>query len=100
MTIRHTVIWKLKAEDPQEKAAVAADIRERVEALAEIIPQVHNLSVRSSDAGLPTSGDVILEAEFDNLEDMQTYLTHPAHVAGVDYVKALVTAGLTVDYEV
>jgi hypothetical protein len=99
MTIRHTVIWKLKAEDAAEKAAIAADIIERCLALADIIPQVHNLKVLANHPDRTNSGDLILEAEFDNFEDMQTYLTHPEHVAGVDYVKALVVSGLTLDYE-
>lgn len=100
MAIRHIVVWKLKAEAPEEKAAIASDIRERVEILATIIPQVHNLSVRANDPQRANSGDVVLEAEFDNFEDMQTYLTHPEHVAGVSYVKELVASGLTVDYEI
>ena len=99
MTIRHTVIWKLKTEDSDEKAEVSAEIRSRVEALADVIPQVHNLSVRSTDARHATSGDVILEAEFDSLDDLQTYLLHPEHLAGTDYVKGVVALGLTVDYE-
>jgi hypothetical protein len=99
MTIRHTVIWKLKADDAAEKAAIASDIIERCLALADIIPQVHNLKVVANHPDRANSGDLILEAEFDNFEDMQTYLTHPEHVAGVDYVKTPVASGLTVDYE-
>ena len=99
MTIRHTVIWKLKAEDAAEKAAVSADIIDRCLGLADVIPQVHNLKVLANHPDRANSGDLILEAEFDNFEDMQTYLTHPEHVAGVEYVKALVASGLTVDYE-
>jgi hypothetical protein len=99
MTIRHTVIWKLKAEDAAEKALAAADIHDRVMKLADAIPLVHNLSVRASHPGRASSGDVILEAEFDSFEDLEAYLAHPAHVAGGEYVKQLVAAGLTVDYE-
>jgi hypothetical protein len=99
MTLRHTVIWKLKAEDPQEKAAVTADIHDRVMSLADAIQLVHNLSVRASHPGRLSSGDVILEAEFDSFEDLDAYLAHPAHVVAGDYVKQLVSAGLTVDYE-
>lgn len=99
MTIRHTVIWKLKAEGDAEKAAAAAEIHDRVMELGVAIPLVHNLSVRTTQAGRPTSGDVILEAEFDSFDDLEAYLAHPAHVAGGEAVKQLVSAGLTVDYE-
>ncbi len=99
MTIRHIVLWKLTEEDPAAKSALIADIKVRVEALADIIPQVHNLRVTANHPARANTGDVCLEAEFDTLEDMTTYLEHPAHVEGVGYVRPLIASGLTVDYE-
>jgi len=99
MSIRHIVLWKFKEEDPVKLAAFIAEMKVEVEALAEIIPQVHNLKVTANHPDRANTGDAVLEAEFDNFEDMQTYLTHPDHVAAVGMVRPLVASGLTVDYE-
>lgn len=99
MTIRHIVLWKFKEEDPTKLAAFIEEMKAEVEALADIIPEVHNLKVTANHPDRANTGDAVLEAEFDNFEDMQTYLTHPDHVAAVGMVRPLVASGLTVDYE-
>lgn len=99
MPIRHIVVWKFTEQDPIKLRDYIAQMKTEVESLARVIPQVHNLKVTANHPDRANTGDAVLEAEFDNFEDMQTYLTHPDHVAAVMDVRPRIASGLTVDYE-
>lgn len=83
--VRHVILWKLKEEySPAGKAAVKADIKQSLEALAGVIPGLE--SIRVYTEALPTSSgaDLMLDAAFADVDALAGYAKHPAHVAVAD----------------
>ena len=76
--LQHLVIVSFKegVSDDDIDAAV-----EGLRSLPAAIPEIRSLEV-GRDLGLsPGTSDLGLLGSFDSLEDLQTYLTHPAHLA-------------------
>ena len=97
--IRHIVSWRLAAEDPAQRAADAAGIKERLEGLR------GRLAVERIDVGVDlgeTDGNwhVVLDSDFATREDLAAYQTHPAHVEAAAFIRSVVVARSCVDYEV
>lgn len=82
--VRHVIVWKLKEEfSDEEKQAVKAGIKEGLESLKGNIPGL--LSIRVYTEGLPGStGDLMLDSEFESMEALKAYSVHPEHVAVAD----------------
>jgi len=99
MTIRHVVSWKLATTDDRDRAEQAARIKSGLEALPAVIP-----GLRSAEVGVSvTHGDdfdVVLISDFDNLDDIQVYQEHPAHLEVAGFIRSVVAARATVDFEV
>ena len=79
--VKHIVLFKLKDEVPEaEKLVVMNKFKEAIEALPAVIPVIRKIEV-----GLNTNpGEtwhIALYSEFDNLDDVKFYATHPLHVA-------------------
>ena len=53
-----------------------------------------NLSEASAD-----NHDVILESEFDTLEDVRTYAVHPEHIKVGEFIAKVRTSRAAIDYE-
>ena len=98
--IRHIVSWKLKAVDEDAKAVAAAEIAHALEALVSVIPEIVALSVARNAAHHDKNHDVVLIADFANLDDLEAYQVHPAHIRAVGVVGARVSARACVDVEV
>ncbi|MDR2016098.1 MAG: Dabb family protein [Burkholderiales bacterium] len=96
--IKHLVIWTLKA--PEDKAARLASFKPRAEALVGQIPGLRCLEVIDGLALEPTSGDMALYAEFDDLAALAAYQKHPLHVAlGDEEVKPFVASRRALDWQ-
>lgn len=98
--IRHIVMWKLKAEDAETKAADAATMKSELEALVPVIDGLVSLEVHANQAYFDANWDVVLVADFPGLEDLDAYQAHPAHQAVVAIVREKVSARAAVDFEV
>ncbi|MET1044026.1 MAG: Dabb family protein [Microbacteriaceae bacterium] len=96
--IRHIVLFTLKADDPQVKDEDAQGIRERLEALTAIIPQVLTLEVGKSLGLVAGHWDLALFTEFASNEDLETYQAHPEHRAVLEYIAPRVSQKAVVDY--
>ena len=99
MTIKHIVSWRLNGASAEEKAEQIAGIKERLLPLSASIPQLHNLRISENVIFPEKNADVVLEADFDSLEDLNIYLEHPEHVAAVGYIRSVVAERLAIDYE-
>ena len=99
--IKHIVIWKLKEESGgQNKAEIAAALKEQLEALPPLIPEIRELAVGSNVKEGPFAGDVALHAAFDSLEALARYASHPEHVKVGTFLKEVVLERRVVDFEV
>ncbi len=97
--IKHVVMFKLtEFATPEAKEAKMQEIRERLEALIDIIDCLIFIQV-DFNVNPEETWDVILTTEFRTLEDVKIYATHPAHVAVSKEVIAPVKADRAcVDY--
>lgn len=97
--VKHIVLFKLKDEVPEaEKLVVMNKFKEAIEALPAVIPVIRKIEV-----GLNTNpGEtwhIALYSEFDNLEDVKFYATHPLHVAAGKIIAEAKESRACVDYE-
>jgi len=97
--IRHIVAWKLKSEDPVEKAAQAQKVSADLLALRGVVPSILEIAVGPDVVG-GTNWDVALVADFADQAALDAYLTHPDHQAVVGYVRSVVADRVAVDIEV
>jgi len=99
MTIRHVVSWKLATTDEAERAEHAAGIKRRLESLPAVIPQLRFLQVGVNV--VPANDfDVVLISDFDSVDDVRTYQEHPAHLDVAAFIRSVVAARSSVDFEV
>lgn len=100
MTIRHVVTWKLAAEDAGERAAHAAEVARRLNALDGVVPQLRSISAGANSAYPDTNWDVTLVADFDSLAALEEYQVHPAHEEVAAFIRSVVASRVAVDFEV
>ena len=98
--IKHIVLWKLEdVAEGRTKLENAKIIKEKLEALVGIIPEIIKLEVGIDILGTNQSYDVVLVSEFKNLEELDTYAKHPEHVKVGEFVGKVRKDRVAVDYE-
>lgn len=97
--IRHIVMWKLKAEDAEGKAASVAVIKSELEGLVPLIDELISLEVKPNMAYFESNWDVVLVADYNSVADLDAYQVHPEHVRAVVIVREHVTEKAVVDLE-
>lgn len=96
--IKHIVIWRLNESANKEKNAQI--IKENLEELKFKIDELVDARVGINFNETEAASDIVLETVFNTKEDLETYQSHPAHVAvGRDYVRPNVCERRVVDYE-
>ena len=95
-------MFKLSEEaEGRSKAENARIIKEQLEALQGVIPEIRRMEVKiNHEAASGENYDILLESEFDSLEDLQRYAIHPDHLKAGEYVSKVRTARAVIDYEV
>ncbi|GAA1010479.1 hypothetical protein Aple_028920 [Acrocarpospora pleiomorpha] len=96
--IRHIAVIKLKPGCTPEQEQTFIDM---VEDLVHHVDEIVSMSVGRSIGldGSPT-GAVALAADFANLADLNTYLTHPRHLAVSAYVAEIKETAMGADFEI
>ena len=94
--IRHIVSWQLAPADPAEKAAAAAGVVDRLEGLVGVVDEIRSLWVGVDVAG-GTNWDIVLVADFDDLDAVGRYQVHPAHQAAGTFIRSVVSSRMAVD---
>ena len=97
--VKHIVLFKLKDDVPaEEKLAVMIKFKEAIEALPAKISVIRKVEV-----GLiinpGETWNIALYSEFDTLEDVRYYATHPEHVAAGKILAETKESRACVDYE-
>lgn len=98
--IKHIVMWRLAADDSVQRDADAETVRAALEPLVGQIPGLLSLTVGRNVVSTEHHWDVVLEAEYPTLADLDAYQVHPAHVAAAAVVREVVSVRAVVDYEV
>ncbi len=99
--VKHVVMWTLKDfAEGASKAENAETMKNRLKALGSEIDEVKDVEVGINLAASPEAYDIILQMEFESLEDIDRYLDHPAHRSVGDFVGKVRENRIWVDYEV
>lgn len=99
--VRHLVLFKLADEaEGKSRAENALWIKERLEALVEVIPVIRKMEVSVNHPDAPSGNhDVVLDSEFDTWGDLRAYAIHPEHVKVAEYIAKVRTGRAVIDYE-
>lgn len=97
--VKHIVLFKLKDDaSADEKLAAMNNFKKAIEALPAKISVIRKVEV-----GLNINPDeawsIALYSEFDSLEDVKFYATHPDHVAAGKLIADVKESRACVDYE-
>lgn len=98
--IKHIVLFKLKEEiGTAEKETVMNQFKVAIEALPAVIPFIRKIEV-GLNMNPAETWHIALYSEFDNMEDLKAYATHPAHVEAAKLLANVKDERSCVDYEV
>jgi hypothetical protein len=100
VTVRHVVVWRLVGETPEEKDSAFSSVADDLHALVGVIPGLHSLSVSRSAGPNPNNWDMCLVSEHENWDALDTYATHPAHLAVGTRMAEITTERAGADFEV
>ncbi len=91
--IRHIVLFKTKPNAPLQ------EIKEKIENLKNLIPQIKHIEVGIDIKFDPSSSDFCVLTEVENIKDLKIYATHPKHLEVIEFVKKYTTERKVVDCE-
>ena len=91
---RHVVCFRLRSEEKDK----AAEAKQRLESLT-AIDEVRNIEVGLDSLQSPRSYDIILIADFDNIDDYKVYDAHEQHQPVRKFMHSIVESSVAVDYE-
>lgn len=96
--VKHIVLFKLKNDIPDDiKLSAASRFKNAIEALPSTITFIKKVEV-----GININPDekwtIALYSEFDTLEQVKAYATHPAHVAAAGILSEVKEERSCVDY--
>ena len=98
--VKHIVLFKLKDEFPEtDKLVVMNKFKEAIEALPAKISVIRKIEV-GLNMNPGESWHIALYSEFDNLDDVKFYATHPDHVAAGKIIAEAKESRSCVDYEI
>lgn len=97
--IKHVVLFKLRDEVPADKKLTAMhEFKRAIEALPCKIPVIRKIEV-GLNINPAETWSVALYSEFDSLEDVEVYATHPDHLAAGKLLADVKESRACVDYE-
>jgi hypothetical protein len=99
--VKHLVFFKLAEEaegNGKEKNILL--IKEKLEALKQAISVIRKIEVFSNHPCASSENyDIVLDSEFDSLEDLETYSLHPEHLKVTAFIAKVKIARAAIDYE-
>ena len=98
--IRHIVLFKLKEFSSEvERNDVLEKVLINFRSLIGEIPQIRQYKVERDISCRQDSFDVIIDSNFDSIEDLRAYQDHPAHKSAVAQNKQWCYHKALVDYK-
>ena len=97
--VKHMIVWKLK-DDITDKEATALNIKTALEGLVGKIDGLTKMEI-ITDKLPSSSGDIMMDSEFESNDALMAYQQHPLHVEIANgIVRPAVSVRLSFDYEV
>jgi hypothetical protein len=95
--IRHIVVFRFP---PETDAGMTFEkLAGVLRPLQTVVPRVRSLRVDADPHRVDWHWDAVLVSEHESWADLEAYQVHPAHVAALDTVNALVAEKVVVDHE-
>lgn len=99
--IKHIVMWNFADQaEGTDRATNLARAQADLLALRGLVPGMGTFEVAIGADPLEHSYDLVLYSEFDSVDALQAYATHPQHVAVAQFIGKVRTARVCMDYEV
>ena len=96
--VRHIVMWNFKdGFTGEQNADNARQVKERLEALAAVVPGIVSLEVIIA-ARATSNRDIVLNSLFVSEEALAQYQIHPEHVRVSHYVGTVMMNRTCIDY--
>ena len=93
-------MWKLKEfAEGKTKAENAKIMKESLERLVGIVPQIKSLQVGINEKVSEIAYDAVLISTFEDAEALARYKVHPEHVKISDYCKKIRESRVFVDFQ-
>lgn len=97
--LKHIVMWKLKEQaEGKNKAENARFMKENLEALLGIVPELRSVQVGINVKKSDMAYDAVLISEFENEEALAAYKVNPEHVKISSYCKKIRESRVVVDF--
>ena len=98
--VKHIVLFRLKdSASEADKLKAMNNFKHDIEALPAQIPFIRKVEV-GFNINPAEQWSIALYSEFDTLDDVRAYSTHPAHVAAARHLADVKEGRSCVDYEV
>lgn len=98
--LKHIVMWRfVEGAQGKSRAQHAQYMKEHLEALVGVVPEVVTMEVGVNDTPSATAYDVVLISTFADQEALNRYKVHPAHQKVAAYCKEVCELRADVDYE-
>ena len=99
--IRHIVMFKFHEEaQGRTKAENLAIAKDMLEKLMGVVPTLRSMDVQLNDkAASADNYDIILTAEYDDMEGLNAYVVHPAHKEVGKFMGKVRISRASIDYE-
>lgn len=100
--IRHIVLFKfLEEADGRSREENVRLTAEKLRALQGVVPTLLRSKVHTGVAGAAASNaDLLLISDFSDLESLNEYIRHPAHIAVGDFMRPLRESRTCIDYTI
>ncbi len=98
--IKHIVFIKIKgAASEDEKMNDLKKLKDALDALPALIPEIKNFQTGINISGASTASDFALIGEFENNDALETYRNHPEHKKVLDIISGIKGRTTVVDFE-
>ena len=94
--IIHVVMIKFREEEREKHISKAKRL---IDELNDFVPSLVSMRTGINFAEEDRAMDLCLIAEFENIEGLNEYASHPEHIKVIDYLKKVAEYSKVVDYE-
>jgi|TARA_Y100000031_G_C8202023_1_gene376687 hypothetical protein len=88
----------IKLKDHVDVRLVSDEFKVLLEALEQSIDSLLKIEVGLNISTKASAQDIVLIADFDNVDGLNMYRVHPEHVVVLDYLKEVMEKAAVVDY--
>ncbi|MBV7549841.1 Dabb family protein [Pseudomonas sp. PDM26] len=78
--VKHIVMWNLRGESEVERSSNIEKLKSAFESIRTEIPGLRTLEIGVDFSKIDYACDVVLYSEFDSVEALEGYASHPAHL--------------------